>query len=103
MNCAYPNCRNRALRIPVIHIPTLRTSGESDVMVKTDKPTLMIGPPVCLVHQASYKIADWMGAADWEQIVDAARIHGVRLEHEVTIKFEPVGWTPDARYLEVER
>ena len=103
--CAYPNCHNLQQFIPVISIPTIRTKGETEEMVETDKPTLLIGQPICLIHKQSYNLLDWVNLYEWKRIEEAAIAKGFKFDtrKSVIITFRPAGWNPSMRYLELER
>lgn len=104
MRCNYPNCRNTETLVPVIALPTIRTKGLSTEMVKTDKSTYMILKGVCSNHAKTYKLSDWVGAADWRYVQEAARANGYKIADIdiMTIEFKPIGWTP-RNTLELER
>jgi hypothetical protein len=76
----------------------------SDEMVETDKPTALIGPPLCQHHCNNYKLSDWLSASEYKHIKEGAEARGFRMPDMalVRIEFKPVGWIPRG-YLEVER
>lgn len=104
MKCNYPNCRNAAWWIPVVLIPTVRQGGDGKFQ-KTDKPTQLQCPPVCIRHRNRYSITDWIGPAEWHALEETAKDAGFDFPKAemATVEFKPMGWTPDPRYMEVER
>lgn len=104
MKCQYPNCHKLALWTPVVELPTLRTAGDEGEMVKTDRPTVLLGREVCQDHRDTYNLADWMPAGDWAVLQEAARANGYVIPDAplIGVQFRPVGWKPN-RTLEVER
>lgn len=102
--CQYPNCRSKALWTPVVELPTIRTLGDSSVMIRTERPTVLLGREVCQAHRDSYNLTDWVSAADWALLDEAARANGFELPSAVltVVQFRPVGWTP-TRHFELER
>lgn len=76
----------------------------SNDMVKTDKPTYLLGREVCQLHRDTYNLFDWFGANEWDHLVEAARHRGfdLPLASNVIITFRPVGWRP-GQTMEMER
>ncbi len=74
-------------------------------IIKTDKPTYLIGVGLCDGHAASYKFTDWFEAKEWRLLQEAGRQKGVYVPepHLLVIHWRPVGWEPSQGYLEVER
>lgn len=105
VRCHYPNCRAKALWIPVIALPTLRTAGESKAMVPTTKPTLLLFVPVCGDHKDTYALTDWIGGGDWSAMQDVAHQNGYHIQDQsvMVVEFKPIGWTPGSEHLELER
>jgi hypothetical protein len=142
VNCTYPNCRQPALWIPVIQIPTIRTIGierpvlsplvhdinlmrrnnldpamhirmyearlqewksTQNNLIRTADPTILIGTSLCHLHRVRYNFIDWFGVGEWDALCEAARAHGVVLETGVIITFRPLDWTPEAKYMELDR
>lgn len=101
--CTWPNCRNKAYIMPVVEIPTiqLREGG----WVKTDRPTYLIGTPLCHTHQSTYRLTDWFRESEWTALRDAAHERGFKIPPSelVIITWRPVGWIPQNGYMEVER
>lgn len=102
--CYFPNCRNEAKFTPVVALPTIRTAGESNEMVVTDKATHLLFKEVCQKHKDNYNILDWFQGNDWDYVQEAARHHGRYIPdpHLIEVMFKPIGWTPN-RSLELER
>jgi len=73
--------------------------------VETDKPTYLIGVPLCTAHQKNYKFTDWFQPKDWRLIQEAGRERGyvVPEPHLLVIHWRPLGWQPNRGYLEIER
>ena len=104
MKCQYPNCYISAAWVPVIELPTLRSVGESHVMVQTPKPTVLLCQPVCGLHNDHYNLSDWISSSDWEAIRELALHNNYHIpESELfVVQFRPLGWTP-RRTLEIVR
>lgn len=45
----------------------------SDDMVKTDRPTYLIGREVCQAHRDTFNLFDWFHASEWVHLQEAAR------------------------------
>lgn len=105
MKCQYPNCMSQAWYIPVIVVPTLRTSSTSDEFVETADPTIITAPEVCQRHKETYDLTYWLKPQDWAKMNDVARSQGRKLEDQklIQIRWRPVGWTPQAKWMELER
>jgi hypothetical protein len=75
----------------------------SDIVV-SEKPTLLVGQPICDTHRQSYLLSDWITEIEWKHLREGAKAHGLNIDPTVmiTVLFRPVGWKP-RRYLEVER
>lgn len=76
-----------------------------DKMVNTDQPTYLIGREVCNDHKTTYNILDWIRAADWIVLREAAQHYGYDLPPAglVRVKFQPLGWKPHNGSLELAR
>jgi len=117
MNCNYPSCHYPEKYTPVILIPTVRTigmpahrtlrpvDGDPDELVKTDKPTQLIGKTVCRLHMDTYKVTDWINEHEWKIMEEAAAERGLHLDllSLVRVEFKPLGWIPGSDHLELER
>ena len=77
----------------------------SGQLAKTDKPTYLMGKELCRQHKESYKFSDWLPATDWAYLQEVARSNGYEILNQdlVIITFRPLGWTPGASHLELER
>jgi hypothetical protein len=67
---------------------------------------MMIGEnALCEGHIKTYNLSDWMGKGDWEAMQDAARERGYKLADRgaITVQFQPIGWKPGNKFLEIER
>ena len=102
MMCAYPNCQNSALWVPVVEVPTLRSVGMGQAMVQTTHPTFLLGKEVCQRHRDDYNLSEWIHTGDWAALQDLAHENGFHLPPLgiVTVQFRPIGWTP-GRHLEL--
>lgn len=103
--CHYPNCRAKALWIPVIALPTLRTVGDEKAMVVTKQPTLLLFVTVCQEHKETYRLTDWIAVGDWDAMRDVAHENGYAIPEPslIVVEFKPLGWAPGAERLELVR
>lgn len=103
MTCQYPNCHKEAMWTPAIEVPTLRSVGMGQAMVKTPQPTILVGKEICQQHRESYVLLDWMSAGDWTAMQDLAHENGLYLSDIdlITVRFYPIGWTPSLSHLEL--
>jgi hypothetical protein len=104
MKCAYPNCYHAAAFTPYLELPTMRSVGESQAMVQTDKPTLLLCQEVCSYHKEHYNLRDWVSLGDWDAIRELAFERGYAIPEiaVMVVHFGPCPMTPK-RYLELER
>jgi hypothetical protein len=74
-------------------------------VIRTEKPTYLIGNGLCQEHADSYNFLDWFGERDWKALQEAARTRGILVPSPKLLKifWRPMNWTPAAEYLEVER
>lgn len=105
MKCKYPNCQSQAWWVPVVALPTVRSSSTSDELVRTDKPTLLLFLEVCQHHKETYNLSYWMQPHEWEGIQKEARQRGYEIPDVTIIQvhFRPIDWEPSMRWMEVER
>jgi len=107
MICHYPNCRYPEKYTPVLLIPTVRTKGDgvSNELIKTDRPTQLIGKTVCRLHMDTYRVTDWINKHEWKMMEEAARERGLKLDllSLVQVTFKPLGWIPGHDYMELIR
>ncbi len=103
--CSYPNCTAKAVWIPVIALPTLRTAGDEKAMVLTTQPTLLLFVPVCQEHRDSYNLTEWISAGDWAAMRDVAHQNGYFIPQAelIAVEFKPIGWEPGKQHLELTR
>lgn len=103
MLCHYPNCRHLAMWTPAIEVPTMRSIGMGQAMVKTAQPTILVGKEICQTHRDSYNLKDWLSAGDWKAMQDLAHETGFHLSNMdlVVVRFHPLGWTPNGSHLEL--
>lgn len=88
----------------VLEVPTLRTKGESNEWVETDRPTYLVGPPMCHDCIPKYVITDWIHPSDWATMQEVARSRGMKIpdQHLITVTWKPLNWKPK-QSLELER
>jgi hypothetical protein len=119
MRCTYPLrlCSLDAQYTPVIKLPTIQTHYDIqlgatpredrgiEVDRQTDKPTYLIGNPICHYHRGTYKLTDFMPESDWSKLREMARTKGFTIPKTelIVIQFMPVGWQPSDEYMEVDR
>lgn len=74
-------------------------------VVKTDKPTYLIGVGLCNNHVKTYKLTDWFPAKEWRLLQEAGRQKGFHVPEPwlVVIHWRPIGWRPNMGYLEIDR
>lgn len=103
--CAYPKCIEPAARTPLVEVPTIRTAGDTDELIRTDRPTILIFDPICLSHCKYYKLSDWMDNKDWHNMQGEAKLRGYTLPDRefIVVRFMPLDWNPSHRYMEIER
>jgi hypothetical protein len=96
MTCCYPNCHRDARYTPYVEVPTLRSVGMTQEMVKTDRPTVLLCAEVCERHRNGYSLRDWISTGDWDAIRDLAHQKGYTIPDIMLIEvhFGPVGYTP---------
>ncbi len=76
-----------------------------DELSTSSKPTFMLLREVCTDHMAKYKFSDWFRESEWEYVREAAhsRDFDIPTIDLVVIQFKPLGWTPEAQYMNLER
>lgn len=118
MKCNYPNCRQDALWVPVIALPTVRIPAdiqherpdgvivtERQDPIKTTEPTYLLGKEVCMAHKLTYKVMDWISKSDWKALQEAAHENGFHIPtgELIQVSWQELDWTPGQTHLELER
>lgn len=104
--CNYPMCHNQQKWIPVVEFPTIRIpEGGGGQPSFCDKPTILLAPEVCEDHRKVYNFLYWFGKKNWFAMQAEAKSRGYVIPEPdfIDVKFKPLGWTPNMRYLEVDR
>lgn len=73
--------------------------------VDTDKPTYLIGRPLCPIHAKTYNLTDWMPESEWAALREAARSKGFHIPETrlIIVEFKPLDWEAADEYMELER
>lgn len=83
----------------------MRTKGETDEMIQTKKPTLLIFNAICWPHRAKFDLSYWITKKQWHEMKMEAEAKGFRFPEMAMahVEFKPLNWKPHNIYMEMDR